>query len=87
MKVWQVTISDAEGIQETLICATKEIAEREMFKKREEILKSYKRMRKEVGGEFIEGNIKALSTNDYKKWYKNYPLETPRMDEIEVLSK
>src|SRR6185503_5130850 len=45
MKVWEVGVSDCESSHTICICATKEIALREMFKKRDELIVEWKRMK------------------------------------------
>ena len=42
MKVWQVGVSDCESSHTICVCATKEIALREMFKKRDQLLEDWK---------------------------------------------
>ena len=102
MKVWIVEVSDCEGSYLVAVCATKEIAERELFKKRDELVAEYKKqdkynvksMRayyKEKNMPYIEDTMykdmsKALSGNDYKKW-DNYPHDKPYLYEIDVINK
>jgi len=45
MKVWEIGVSDAESCTTILICATKEIAVRELFKKRDELISEWKEMK------------------------------------------
>ena len=102
MKVWIVGVSDCEGDSVKAVCSTKEIAERELFKARDELVAEYKEMdeyNEKSKKEFCEKEkkkiwvdnmykdmIKALSGNDYKKW-NNYPHERPYLYEIEVMDK
>jgi hypothetical protein len=44
--VWIVGVSDCEGNSIKAVCATKEIAERELFKARDELVDEYKKMDK-----------------------------------------
>jgi len=100
MKVWQVGVSDCESCYTICICATKEIALREMFKKRDELIAEWKKgekysresikkfCKKENKPVWIDpmypGMIKALSSDDYKKW-DNYPHDCPWIKETNVL--
>ena len=43
-RIWIVGISDCEGNYVVAICATKEIAERELFKARDNLVKEWKKM-------------------------------------------
>lgn len=42
MKVWQVGVSDCESCYTISICTTKELALREMFKKRDQLISEWK---------------------------------------------
>ena len=44
-KVWVVGVSDCEGNSIKAICSTKILAERELFKARDELVEEYKRMK------------------------------------------
>ena len=100
MKVWIVGVSDCEGNSVRCICATKEIAERELFKARDELIAEWKeadiysqesieKFCKEENkpvwvDEMYKGMIDALSSNDYDKW-DNYPHDRPYLYETEIL--
>ena len=61
MKVWVVGVSDCEGNSIRCLCATKGIAERELFKARDELIEEYKRMKDftdKSQKEFIEEKAK-----------------------------
>ncbi len=44
MKIWIVGVCDCEGNSIKCVCATKEIAERELFKARDELVFEFKKM-------------------------------------------
>ena len=99
MKVWLVGVSDCESNSVIAICSTKEIAERELFKERDRLIKEYKDMhihQQEFNDKYCKENnipkindpmykdmIEALSGNDYEHW-DNYPHDKPYLTEIEV---
>lgn len=61
MKVWQVGVSDCEGTSLICTCATKEIALREMFKKRDQLIVEYRKMKvysEKSTKEFLESQAK-----------------------------
>ena len=76
MKVWEVGISDAEGSCTVSICATKEIAIRELFKKRDELLKEWEEMKvyeEKAQKEFTEeqnkkGAFFGFEVDGYNMW-------------------
>lgn len=80
MKVWVVGVSDCEGNNIRCICTTKQIAERELFKARDELIKEWSEWR----DTFYKPLIENLSGNDYEEW-DNYPHEVPYLYEIDVL--
>lgn len=88
MKVFIVAINDCEGLSFECVCSTKEIAERELFKVRDRLVKNWVEADKEAK-EYLpkdtmyENMIKALSGNDYENW-DNYPHEKPIIFEKEV---
>jgi len=102
MKVWIVGISDCESNSVVCICATKEIAKRELFKKRDRLVKEWREMdestqkfiekwSKEQGRsihkeEMYKNMIKNLEGNDYENW-NNFPQECPYICEQEILEK
>jgi len=100
MTVWEVGVSDCESCCTICICATKEIALREMFKKRDSLIAEWEEQRihnqksieefckKENKPVWIDdmypNMIKALSSDDYKRW-DNYPHDVPWIRETEVI--
>ncbi len=61
MKVWKVGVSDCESCSTFAICSTKEIALREMFKKRDLLISEWKEMQihnKESEKKFLEEQAK-----------------------------
>ena len=102
MKVWIVSVGNCEDSGGALLCLTKEIAERELFKARDRLVTEWKQSDihlqkdnikycKENNIPLIEENmykdmIKALEGNDYLKW-DNYPHECPYLYESEILAK
>lgn len=99
-KVWVVGVSDCESNYTVRICSTKAIAERELFKTRDEFIKDWKRLdennqksinefcKKEGKPSFKDDMykkmIKNLSSNDYENW-DNYPLEKVYISEMEII--
>ena len=99
MKVWILGVLDCETNNVESICLTKEIAERELFKVRDELIEEWKKEEafniessikicKEHNFEYIEDDmykimIKNISGDDYKNWV-NYPHDTPYIREMEV---
>jgi hypothetical protein len=92
MKIWLVTLNDCESSSTVAVCATKEIAERELFKERDKFIKGCEKMQvfcKENGD--ISGvddyakQIKNLSGSDYEAW-NNYPHECPSIYEVEFIT-
>jgi len=62
MKVWMVSVSDCESSHTICICATKEIALREMFKKRDALIlvwKAAKILQDASEKRFLEEQAKA----------------------------
>ena len=102
MKVWIVSVGNCEDSGGALLCATKEIAERELFKARDALAAEWKKSDEFLQKEnikyckkrnlpLIEENmyrdmIKALQGDDYVKW-DNYPHDCPYLYEAEVLDK
>jgi hypothetical protein len=93
MKVWEVGVSDCKSSHTICICATKEIALREMFAKRdaliawwkEEVIRNEKRNRERGSYDDIwKEMIDALSSEDYENW-DNYPHEVPWIRETEIV--
>lgn len=91
MKIWVVGVADCEGNSITAICSTKEIAERELFKTRDDLVKEWKEMQEYFNKEgrqdkMYSGMIEALSSNNYENW-GNYPHDCPYLYETEVIEK
>lgn len=100
MKIWVMSVGDCENSGVALLCATKEIAERELFKARDKLIEEWEKgdkfAQKQVADFCRKNNkpiwvddmykkmITALFGNDYKKW-DNYPHECPYIYESEVL--
>lgn len=97
-KVYLVGASDCESNSTVCICATKKIEERELFKKRDELIAEWKEMDKFIKEGEIKNNfpdnhdemylkmIKNLSSDDYKNW-DNFPHEEPYISEINIIDK
>jgi len=87
--VWIVGVSDCEGNEIKAVCSTKEIAEKEIFKVRDELITEWKefcvRNKKSVWiGGMYKKMIKNLSSNNYEKW-NNSPHERPYLYGVEVI--
>ena len=101
MKVWIVGIRDAEANSIIAVCATKEIAEKELFKARDKLIKEWQEMdifsqksikeyckKKKIKRVWVDVTYKNMIKNLSSKDYKNwqnYPLDTPYLYETEVL--
>lgn len=83
--VWVVFIDSPEGGYVHCLCATKEVAERELFKKRDEMVLEYRKDFEAFNDTMYEDMIEALSGDDYKNW-KPYPQDHPKIYEQEVLT-
>jgi len=87
MKVYIVGISDCEGDSIISVCATKIIAERELFKSRDKLQKRWKELMDGSGmNEDYEEMIENLNGDDYKNW-NNYPCECPFLQICKVIKK
>lgn len=84
MTVWIVGVLDCEYNDIKSICATKEIAERELFKARDELVAEWRGMKKGFTDDMYEKMIAALSGSDYNDW-NNYPHDEPYLYETEVI--
>jgi len=89
MEVWIVGVAECEGNYIVAICATKEIAEREILKVRDDLIKEWKEMDEHLKKQNREDDlykrmIENLSSDDYEKW-DNYPLDCPYLYKTEVL--
>lgn len=91
MTIWVVGVSDCESNRIEAICSTKEIAERELFKARDELIKEWQKMiewEKKEGrvDDMYQKMIANISTNDYKNW-DNYPQDCPYLYKSELMEK
>lgn len=100
MKVYLVNIGYVEGTSVVCVCKTKQIAERELFKTRDKLIKEWRegdeRSRKWIEKYCKEKNVKLqfddnylnmihnLSSDDYENW-DNYPQECPYITELDIL--
>lgn len=89
MKIWVVRVGDCEGSYTVCLCSSKEIAERELFKKRDDLVKEWNEsleyFKKEGHTEkMYEDMIANLSSNNYQEW-ENYPHDVPSIYEMEVI--
>ena len=89
MTVWIVGVADCESNSISAVCATKEIAERELFKERDKLVAGWKKMdefckRNNDLDDMYQKMIFALSKNDYEKW-NNSPHEKPYLYEVKVI--
>jgi len=89
MKLYVVCLGDCEGMEIKAICKTKQIAERELFKVRDELIKGWEELRvfwekEDVGDVMYKEMIQNISTNDYEKW-DNFPHESPYLYEMELM--
>lgn len=89
MKVWCVGVIDCENNSTVAICATKEIALREMFACRDGMVADYKEAidKQKINGladKMYQRMIDGLAGDDYEKW-DTYPHEKPYIYEAEVL--
>ena len=91
-EVFIVAVSDAESMSVIAVCSTKEIAERELFKKRDELVKQWQEsidvaeegLREHIV-EMYGDMIKNLSGNAYEDW-NNYPHDRPYIYEQKVIT-
>ena len=82
--VWVVGVSDDIRV----ICLTKEIAERELFKIRDELIREWNKMSnwRGINNNMYNTMIENLSNNDYENW-DNYPHECPYLYKTEIMEK
>ena len=85
-KVYVVLVSDCEGIHGFSLCATKEIAERELFRKRDALVAEWKNMQRLSPDDMYAEMIKNLSGSDYEKW-NNYSCPNICIIEKELIEK
>ena len=82
--VWVVAVSNCESMNVVCICSSKKTAVKELFKKRDEMIKEWeeqdqwlqKQDRLSARDYMYANMIKNLSSNDYEKW-DNYPHDVP----------
>ena len=102
MKIYLVGIADCESNVIRCICTTKEIAERELFRTRDKLIKEWKELDKDTqewlkesaeedGREYEEDDmykvmIENLSSDDYENW-DNYPHDCVYIEERILLDK
>lgn len=102
MQVWIVGVSDCEANSIKVICSTKKIAERELFKIRDNLIAEWVESDKQLNEsnlafckerkiDFVQDDmykkmIVALSSDDYENW-NNYPHDLPYLYVEEVLEK
>jgi cytoplasmic iron level regulating protein YaaA (DUF328/UPF0246 family) len=89
MKVYLVMISDAESSSVIKVCATKEIAVKELFKERNELLeewKSFIEKDRKYSTDMYQEMVSNLKHDDYEHW-DNYPHETPHIQTFDVITK
>ena len=100
MKVYLVGIRDGDSDTIQGVCATRGIAEKELFKARDMLINIWKiqgRQTQELIADTCKQKnkpiwidytykkmIKALAGNDYQNW-DNYPHEQPYIEEMEVM--
>lgn len=100
MKVWVVGVSECEGNYTICICATKQIAERELFKERDRLIKEWKELDehqtksieeyclKHKKPIWIDNMYKRMINNllesDYEKW-NNFPHDCPYIYETKII--
>ena len=91
MRVWLVTVHDCEGGSTVCICSTKKLAERELFKKRDELVEEWRTMiewqkKREIVDNIYQNMINNLSGDDYEKW-DNYPQDVVSLYDVDVIEK
>jgi len=87
--VWIVGINSCEINNARAICATEEIARRELFKVRDEMIRSFEYSIESILMEEIKlfyRTQKAILLNDNpQKWENNSPYDYPYMSNVELL--
>ena len=93
-EVYVVAVTNCESNETVCICKTKELAVRELFKKRDDMLAEWKeqdswleKQDRLASMDFMYKNmIKNLSSDDYEKW-DNYPHDCPYIYKMKVIEK
>ena len=87
--VWIVGINGCETNNVRAICATEEIARRELFKVRDEMIRSFEYSIKLISMEeinlFYRTQKAILSNDDPRKWKDNSPYDYPYLSKVELL--
>lgn len=90
--VWVVSIGNCEGSYVACICATKEIAELEILKQRDKLVKDWQSQMEWMDKQdrvfkdtMYQKMIENLKSDDYEIW-NNYPHDCPSLFEIEVIT-
>ena len=87
--IWIVGINSCEINNARAICATEEIARRELFKVRDEMIRSFEYSIESILMEEIKlfyRTQKAILLNDNpQKWENNSPYDYPYMSNVELL--
>ena len=87
--IWIVGINGCETNNVRAICATEEIARRELFKVRDEMIRSFEYSIESILMEEIKlfyRTQKAILLNDNpQKWENNSPYDYPYMSNVELL--
>ena len=87
--VWIVGINISEINNVRAICATEEIAKRELFKVRDEMIRSFEYSIKSISMEeinlFYRTQKAILSNDDPRKWKDNSPYDYPYLSKVELL--
>ena len=83
--VWIVGINSCENNNVRAICATEEIAKGELFKLRDEMLKSFDYQIETLSiidlQSFYQKQKAILSNDDPQKWRDNYPYDYPYLSQ------
>ena len=83
--VWIVGINISEINNVRAICATEEIAKRELFKVRDEMIRSFEYSIKSISMEeinlFYRTQKAILSNDDPQKWEDNSPYDYPYLSQ------
>ena len=87
--IWIVGINGCETNNVMAVCATEEIARRELFKVRDEMIRSFDYQIEITPIEYIKQRYrkqKAILLNDNpQKWENNSPYDYPYMSNVELL--
>jgi len=87
--IWVVGINNCENNNVRAICATEEIARRELFKVRDEMVRSFDYQIEITPIEYIKQRYRTqkaiLSNDDPRKWGNNSPYDFPYLSKLELL--